>query len=132
MLLVRAKSEEQESMKIKRRNVFIPLYYGKLQIVVAKDLRKAMNKVGEPIPQDWIPENYDGFVTWGTKDNHHYYTVFILPTVSHSTVAHEALHITNRILQDINHTPTFLADEPQAYLLGWVVKQIHLVLNKKK
>ena len=42
-------------------------------------------------------------------------------------VAHEALHITNRIFNDIGYTLDPLNDEPQAYFLDWLTDEI---LNK--
>ena len=114
---------------IRIKKVDVPFYYGKLTIVIAKDLRKAMKKVKEEIEKGFVPENYDAFVTWHIKNNYHNYTVFLKPNATAPTIAHEALHLSNRILHDINHTPTFINDEPQAYLLGWIVKEIYKTLK---
>ena len=46
-------------------------------------------------------------------------------------IAHEALHLVNEIFIDISHnTFSRYDDEPEAYLLGWIVNRIHELLNK--
>ena len=50
--------------------------------------------------------------------------IFHASYLDSDTVAHEAVHIKNRIFEHagILHDPK--NDEPEAYLLGWIVKQI--------
>lgn len=46
-------------------------------------------------------------------------------------IAHEALHLMNSIFIDISHdTFSRYNDEPEAYLLSWIVNRIHELLNK--
>ena len=40
-------------------------------------------------------------------------------------IAHEALHATNRILEHVGVEPDHINDEAQAYLLSYIVDQIH-------
>jgi len=45
-------------------------------------------------------------------------------------IAHEAKHLVNNIFIEIGHTLDCYNDEPEAYLLGWIVNRIHELLNK--
>lgn len=40
-------------------------------------------------------------------------------------IAHEAKHIVNNIFQSIGHNLCIYNDEPECYLLGWIVDEIH-------
>jgi hypothetical protein len=42
------------------------------------------------------------------------------PTLS--DVVHESFHASSRILHYVGHKPDHLNDEPQAYLLDWIVE----------
>lgn len=44
--------------------------------------------------------------------------------VKPGAIAHECLHATNHILHWVGDRPTFEDDEPQAYLLGYLVEQV--------
>jgi len=114
---------------MKVRKIKIPIYFGVLEVVVAKNLRKALNKNKEPL-NGFKPENYDAFVWDDLSSGLAVYKVYIKPTANHKTVAHEALHVVNLLFNNIGAKPDLNNDEPQAYLLGWVVEQIHNTLKK--
>ena len=114
---------------MKVRKIKIPIYFGVLEVVVAKNLRKALIKHKEPL-NGFKPENYDAFVWDDLSSGLAVYKVYIKPTANHKTVAHEALHIVNLLFNNIGAKPDLNNDEPQAYLLGWVVEQIHKTLKK--
>jgi len=44
---------------------------------------------------------------------------------THGTIAHEALHATNRILYHVGVDPDHNNDEAQAYLLSYIVDEIY-------
>ena len=46
------------------------------------------------------------------------------------TIAHESKHLVNRIFIDICHPLCRYQDEPECYLLGWIVNRIHELKNK--
>lgn len=43
-------------------------------------------------------------------------------------IAHEAKHLVNQIFLKIGHNPDLFNDEPEAYLLGWIVDKLHEVI----
>ncbi len=59
-------------------------------------------------------------------------TVFDKKQLSVDIVAHEAVHILNMIYtySGVDHDPE--NDEPQAYLMGWIVGEIYRVSKLKK
>lgn len=73
---------------------------------------------------------YDGCV-FSHKD-HLYLTLNIsrkgFPTPG--IIAHEAKHLVNFIFNDVGVELNIFNDETEAYLLGWIVDEIHKLLNK--
>lgn len=51
--------------------------------------------------------------------------------ITNGTIAHEALHATNFILKNRGVIEDFNNDEPQAYLLEWIVHQVHQFVHDK-
>lgn len=48
-------------------------------------------------------------------------------------IAHEALHLMNEIFLDVCHyTFDRNNDEPEAYLISWIVNRVHELLNNNK
>lgn len=45
-------------------------------------------------------------------------------------IAHESKHLTNNIFIDINHRLDLWNDEPECYLLQWIVDTVHDFINK--
>jgi hypothetical protein len=45
--------------------------------------------------------------------------------ITPGVIAHEAFHLANMIFKYISAEPTFDNDEPQAYLIGWIVDECH-------
>lgn len=91
---------------MKSKTIRIPLYFEKLKIVVVDKLDK--------------PE-YDAYVLF-EKDK---LVLFVKPDTTAGVIAHEAVHIANYVFKQCGILPDLNNDEPQAYLIGWIVKQIH-------
>jgi len=53
---------------------------------------------------------------------------------SFGTIAHESFHLMNRVMDYIGQIPDRNVDEADAYLLTWIVDEIHefIELNKNK
>lgn len=66
------------------------------------------------------------------KGEHSYHMVFKKEYCNARVVAHEALHIVHKIFEDRYIQIDIDNDEPEAYLLGWVVGQCHKYLKLKK
>lgn len=113
-------------MRSKKLN--IPIYYGKLTIIQVKDLSKVEKKYGL--------QGLHGMVAFAFRrkrknSSSKYYMVFEGKTIP-SIIAHEALHMVGLIYEDINAILEIENDEPQCYLLGWIVGQCHKFLKVQK
>lgn len=111
----------------------IPLYFGKLIIVFSKDFDKAVTKLKLDTKGQSNLNGFSSFVmTKPNKKGITRYYMILAPKVDNSAIAHEALHVTNWILNDRHIMADFVNDEPQAYLLGWVVAQVDKAKRKLK
>jgi hypothetical protein len=114
-------------MKVVKVN--IPIYFGYLRIVIAKDFTKAAKKIKYKTDLDL--SLYGAFV-YADHNNKGItvYTVFFRPNASHSGIAHEAVHLVNHIFRDRHMLLDTENDEPQAYLTGWINNEIYKALKK--
>lgn len=109
----------------------IPIYFGSLWVVFSDNFIEDGKKIGV----DFTENSNDclglAFKKRGDKD---IYCVFIKTNRVNdmSVIAHEAYHISNYIFEDIHAKPSLKNDEPQAYLIGWIVKQIQKTALKIK
>lgn len=123
---------------MKRKTVFkaIPLtpYAVDLWVIISNDPFYAVvefnqkNKdLGLKWGKDWAAWTEDTFY----KDN--YLTVvFDAACIDPETIAHEAIHIKNRVMEHAGWNHDLKNDEPEAYLTGFIVKEIHKVLEDFK
>ena len=112
---------------MKRREVKykIPLYHGDLIIIQDKNLK-------------WVQKKYDtislediGACTfpYPKKSGATRYIMVFYGETSPKIIAHEALHVVNDIFKDRYIKLDISNDEPQAYLLGWIVEKCHKFLK---
>jgi hypothetical protein len=102
----------------------IPIYGGRLYIIIAKDFNKAKEKYKLNISGDL--KGFYGMTCRYTNKQ----VVLLEPNASTETVAHEAVHLTNDLFSDISAKLSRKKDEPQAYLTGWFVKKMTKALKK--
>lgn len=119
-------------MRIYRSRVPIPLYLGYLDIILCVDLNQAARSYSNyNLPKDVDYNKHGAFVeSYTDKDGQMNCGVFISPNCSLSLIVHEAVHIKNLIFLNISHTQDPRNDEPEAYLMGWIVDQIEEVYIK--
>lgn len=108
-------------MKIYKKK--IPLYFETLKIVVSKDFEKSLKAL--KVPHQFDVNNYDSFI-FPHKDCIY---LFINSKATAGVIAHEAVHIVNYVFKRANISLDFDNDEPQAYLMGWIVDTIHKCLK---
>ena len=75
-------------------------------------------------------EEFDGGVF---KKDDDYFIVFSAEKKGYPTygiIAHEAKHLVNNIFIEICHELDRYNDEPECYLLGWIVNRCHELLNR--
>jgi len=108
-----------------KKKLKIPIYFGDLLLIQTNNFEKVEKKYNisglqnsdacvYPIPYS---NGYTKYLMLFNKD------------VTPSIVAHEAVHAVNFIFRDRDIELDVINDEPQAYLLGWIVKQCHNYLN---
>lgn len=109
--------------KVKRYD--IPIYFGYLYVVLSDNFQESAEKLHLPVGE--TPLKCFGACTWGkhNKKNVTEYFLFFPPDPSHMSIAHESLHVVNWIFNDRNIKLDVVYDEPQAYLLGWVVTKVY-------
>lgn len=111
-------------MKLKRIN--IPIYHGKLVMVQTDDWKEINTKYGFN-----IDNGFDAitFKLNNKKGVAEYYAVFH-HNPAPKIIAHETVHIVNQIYIDRQMKLDPDNDEPQAYLTGWIVGEIHKFLEQ--
>lgn len=108
----------------------IPIYRGKFIIIVSNDA----NKVKKYLPEfrDKSPYAHTWQINW--NGNQGFAVVFNFENehrpIFNGTIAHEALHVVDFILEDRGVQPDFINDEPSAYLLEWIVDEIYRFCEK--
>lgn len=113
---------------MRKKRVKIPLYYGAL-VLIQVDSWEAVNKKFDfDLTNGYTAMVHRIFTKTGSRE---YYAVFNSSNenISASIIAHEAVHLVNRVFIDVGITPDLVNDEPQAYLTGWFVSEIDKFLN---
>lgn len=110
-------------MKIK--TIDIPIYCGKITIILDKDLSY--------IEKKYKTISLDGFgaVTLKDQSKYRHYIVAFTDKKHLSNIAHEIVHLKNHIYLDCAMQLDRHNDEPEAYLTGWLFDVIYDFLNKK-
>ncbi len=104
----------------------IPIYFGKLIIVVSNDFNKTLKKLGLNYTEDY--NEYGGLA-----DHYDDKYLIVLPVdPNHGIIAHEALHVVNFILAESAHKPDYDNDEPICFLLDYIITEIYKFLEKNK
>ncbi len=112
---------------MRKKKIKIPLYHGEITIIKTDNLldvekmynTESMHFCDAVVFRDFKPSGYSRYVVAFSKD------------ISPGTIAHESLHLTGYIFADMNASFDMVNDEPQCYLLEWIVEEIHKFLKIK-
>ena len=119
-------------MKAKIYKTDIPIYFGKLWVIITKDFIKT----GKDIGMDFDYSIGDCLAVAVTKSNKYAgcYLIMIKPNRINDTsvIAHEALHTSNAIFKSRGIYIDTTNDEAHAYFLGWIVTQVTNAIAKHK
>jgi hypothetical protein len=107
---------------MRETTIDIPIYQCKLTIIIDKDLSYVEEKY-----KTKSLKNY-GAITMRVPDTFGEYVIAFEYSES-SIMAHEVIHLKNYIYDDLSIELDRFNDEPEAYLVGWLVKQIDEFLN---
>lgn len=107
-----------------KKVIKVPLYFQWLTIIQTDDFEYIEKK----FKLTKSPVAYDAVVF--TEDKNPSSIVAVFNTkVTPSIIAHESVHICNTIFYNVGIQKDLLNDEPEAYLVGWLVDQIHLTIK---
>ena len=107
----------------------IPIYGGTLIVIQKKDLSSVAKKYSLEIKDDM-----SGFTFTDLKTDDNGFPIYVIVfrgKTEPSIIAHECLHTTTAILRDIYAKLDMDNEEPQCYLLGWIVEKVHSVVKTK-
>lgn len=107
---------------MKSKIIHIPIYCGKLTIILDKDLSFVEKKYKTKSLKDF------GAVTLKDETKYRHYVVAFEYSYG-SIIAHEIVHLINYIYLDCGIELDRVNDENQAYLTGWLFDEIHKFLN---
>jgi len=114
---------------IKSKKFKVPIYNVSFTVVIFERDEELQNKFKKVEFEPNISEFDGGVFEW---KNHFYlclrkqFDKVQYPT--NGIIAHEAKHLVNNIFIYISHKLDEYNDEPECYLLGWIVDKIHTVL----
>ena len=111
----------QEKSSTVRKTIKIPIYVGKLIITITDDIEKQARIAGF---FDFKPSL--AFV-YNIFDK--VYVVLDRKAISNAIVAHETVHIVNKVFQYNGVQLDLENDEPQAYLTSYIFEQIEKVIK---
>lgn len=102
----------------------IPIYTGYLYILFTQDFVKASRELGVEIQPN--ANEFDGIAFKKCTGKKSGYILFVKTNRKDfwSILTHEALHITNYILEDAGIKISTDNDEVQTYLLGYIMKHV--------
>lgn len=106
---------------MKKYSYPIPIYFGKFNVLIGEDLTKHFREVDKPFNDitDCYIQNDVLRIDVGIKSS-----------ASPEMIAHECVHAANMIFEHVGAKIDLDNDEPYAYLVGWLVKQVHNSLDK--
>lgn len=108
---------------MRTKTVPIPVYFGNLIIIVTDDFKK-VNKVYKTKAKNKL---YDAVVFESLKGNKF---IVAIKVVEWSIIAHEVVHLVNDLFLKRGILLDRVNDEPQAYMTGWVTKEIETFLKE--
>jgi len=103
---------------MKSKTINIPIYCGKITIIIDKDLLSVQKIYKTTSLEDF------GAVTLKHKTDYRHYIVAFTDRKHLSNIAHEIVHLKNYIYLDCAMVDRY-NDEPEAYLTGWLFQEIH-------
>ena len=110
------------------KTISIPIYDFFIRVLIADTLEEFEEVVFDAGYEESVktagaivfnnPYHTKSFVVAFNKDD-----------ISVGNIAHEALHVTNRVLEDVGVVFRADEDEPHAYLLGFLVDCLHKIID---
>ena len=99
----------------------VPLYYQKICIIQTDDFKR--------IEKEFDLTSTEGYNAFTFKKNNIIFAVFLESETTPSIVSHECVHICDYVFDSCFIKPDLENNEPYAYLMGWIVGEIHKLLT---
>jgi hypothetical protein len=109
-----------------KKSIAIPIYGGRVRVHVTDDMEKTLDEVG--YSSDLF---CDACVLYSTDDSA-YDLILKRGSVQHGLIAHECFHLTMRIMRGVNKKYDIENDEPEAYLMQFLVTEVYSALRENK
>ena len=115
---------------MKKKTVKIPIYFGTLIMLDVQEWDYVNRTFGYDITNGYSAIVFSRFAANGQRE---YYAAFNAGAeeITADKIAHEAVHLVNRVFKDVGIELDLENDEAQAYFTGWVVKQLTEFIYKK-
>lgn len=108
----------------------IPIYFGRLQVIIAEDLKEAWSIYGRKLENEM--GSFDAVTDTFIRNSILHVQIFVKPNATLKIIAHESAHAVNMIFDHVGVELSTTNDEPFCYMLGWVVEQVEDCLGKYK
>lgn len=114
---------------MKKYTINIPIYPGRLIIILTKDFNKITKK--------YEIKDMNGYGAFTFSRDHkkgwrRYFVVFKPEKVSLNYIVHESKHIVNAMYINKNMDLDRYNDEHECYILAWVFREIYKKLKRNK
>ena len=108
------------------KEINVPIYGCKITYIVTYDFIKTARKYKDELCLDSNECRGLAFRLGGSR---HSYMILVKPRYRKAwdTIAHEALHVANFILEDRGIKGSYKNDEAQAYLLSYIIEEIQKI-----
>lgn len=109
---------------MRKKTIKIPLYQGEVTLIKTDDLKEVEKK--------YKTQSLHGYDACVLRDGHSQYIIAFTNNIRVGIIAHEALHLIGYIYEDIGAILDVKNDEPQCYLLEWIVDECHKFIKIDK
>ncbi len=109
---------------MKSKTIEIPIYFDNL-VIHQVDQREQMQEIADKNDLEFNSAEFDAFAFLNdrSEDKPREYVMVFCKNVVSSVIAHESKHIVNMIFKDRMISLDLDNDEPECYLLEWIVGQ---------
>lgn len=104
------------------KNIFVPIWGFKIEVCIFDNIAEAKSKYPEYIDEGMTAVTLE----WKNQAR----CKVIIPSDNYSDVVHELEHVKNIIWKNKDYTPQKDNDEPDAYLMGWMFRQVESLIKR--
>jgi hypothetical protein len=110
------------------KSIPVKMYDSDLKFIICEDMGKEFNRIAKRKKDLNVSFSGDAGGLAFSYSIHEYYVLLRADSVAHSYIAHEVLHIVERMTKDRG----IRDEESRAYLCGFLTKMVYESLHKAK